>query len=96
MRRALLLLFLVPMLSMAQWIVGFYSAGKGQPVSEIPWDKITHLYLCCANAGPRGTVSETSLRPSSYPEIFAAAQAAGVKVVLSLTDAGVQNSGLAS
>jgi uncharacterized protein (TIGR03437 family) len=78
---------------MAQWIAGFFIDGKGQPVSEIPWDKITHLYLCCGTAGPRGTVSEAALRPSSYAEIFATAQAAGVKVVLSLTDQGLQSSG---
>ena len=75
----------------AQWIVGFYTVGMGQPISEIPWNKITHLQLCCATAGPNGSFSENWLTPSSYAEIRSTAQAHGVKVIVSMIGLSADN-----
>jgi len=66
------------------WIVGFYTAGMGQPVSEVPWSKITHLHLCCAAPGPNGTLAENWLTPASYPSIRARARANKVRVIVSI------------
>src|SRR5882757_4844999 len=88
MRPLVLLLFAVTT-SQAQWIVGFYTAGEGQPISEVPWNKLTHLHLCCAAAGVNGSLSQNWLIASSFAEIRTAAQAAGVKVILSITDSAV-------
>ena len=66
------------------WIVGFYTAGLGQRVSEIPWRKITHLHLCCAAPGPNGNLAENWLQPASYSSIRSLARANYVKLVLSI------------
>jgi GH18 family chitinase len=73
----------------AQWVVGFYTVGMGQPISEVPWNKITHLNLCCAAAGANGSLSENWLTPSSYSQLRSMAQAANVKIIVSIGDQGV-------
>jgi chitinase len=56
----------------------------GQPISQVPWSKLTHLTLCCAAAGDGGAVSKNWLEPSSYPEVLNTARANNVKVLLSI------------
>ncbi|HTM48090.1 MAG TPA: glycoside hydrolase family 18 protein, partial [Bryobacteraceae bacterium] len=68
----------------AQWRAGFFTVGMGQPISQVPWSKLTHLTLCCAAADVNGQVSKNWLDPSSYPEVLSTAHANNVKVILSL------------
>jgi chitinase len=82
--RLLLFLALSATLSHAQWRAGFFTVGMGQPISQVPWSKLTHLTLCCAAAGDGGAVSKNWLEPSSYPEVLSTARANNVKVLLSI------------
>jgi len=69
------------------WRSGFYTDGAGQPISEVPWNKLTHLYLCCAapaTAPPFFT--QNWLTPSNYPTLMSTAHANNVKVLLSIID----------
>src|SRR5438093_453277 len=90
MPKLLALFALFAFVSHAQWRVGFYTVGMGQPISEVPWTKITHLALCCAEAGGNGAVSRNWLEPRSFREILSTAHAHNVRVILSIGGHGIK------
>jgi chitinase len=66
------------------WRAGFFTVGMGQPISQVPWTKLTHLILCCAAADSYGAVSKNWLEPASFPEVIGTAHANDVRVLLSV------------
>jgi len=71
------------------WRGGFFTDGVGEPISAVPWNKLTHMFLCCAAATSTSPFfSENWLAPGNYPTLFSYAHTNNVQVVLSVGDFG--------
>ena len=77
----------------AVWITGFYGAVNGaEPISEIPWGKITHVDHFAAAPGVdvrgdgNGTVELHYLTDPEIKQIVAAAHRAGKKAIVTIKD----------
>jgi len=69
-----------------QWVTGFYSAQNGVlPISNIPWDKYTHIIHFAAAPNSDGTVDLHYLTQSEIKSITTA-RPAGKTVLVSVKD----------
>ncbi len=80
----------------AQWITGYFESQNGvQSVSQIPWNKYTHIVHFAATTGGTGDVQPHWLGQTEIQQIVAA-RPAGKKVLVCIQDNGSNTSAFAN